>query len=46
MTPTLATRSSYNARVLRSDQPLSEDQMCGAAPSVFALSKHRSRSDR
>ncbi|NCT81668.1 MAG: DUF945 domain-containing protein [Comamonadaceae bacterium] len=46
MSPNLATRFSYNARVLRSDQPLSEDQMRGTAPSVFALGKHQSRSDR
>ncbi len=46
MTPTLATRFSYNACALRSDRPLSEDQMRGTAPSVFALGKHQSRSDR
>jgi hypothetical protein len=45
--PTLATRFSVRAtRVLRSDEPLSEEQMRGAAPSVFAQGKHASRSDR
>jgi len=46
MTPTLATRFAHNARVLRSDQPLTEDQMRETAPSVFALGKHQSRSER
>ena len=45
-TPTLATRFARNARVLRTDAPLSEDQMRGAAPSVFAEGKHASRSER
>ena len=45
-TPTLATRFARNTRVLRGDAPLSEDQMRGAAPSVFAEGKHASRSDR
>ena len=45
-TPTLATRFARNARVLRTDSPLSEDQMRGAAPSVFAEGKHASRSER
>jgi hypothetical protein len=31
---------------VRSEAPLSEDEMRRAAPSVFALAKHRSRSDR
>ena len=45
-TPTLATRFARNTRVLRADAPLSEDQMRGAAPSVFAEGKHASRSER
>jgi hypothetical protein len=45
-TPTLATRFSGSTRVIRSDQPLSEDQMCAAAPSIFAQGKHASRSAR
>jgi hypothetical protein len=45
-TPTLATRFARNARVLRADSPLSEDQMRAAAPSVFAEGKHASRSER
>ena len=39
-TPTLATRFARNTRVLRAESPLSEDQMRGAAPSVFAEGKH------
>lgn len=46
MSPTLASRFSSNSRVLRSDQPLSEEQMRNAAPSVFAAGKHQSRSNR
>ena len=45
-TPTLATRFARNTRVLRTDSPLSEDQMRAAAPSVFAEGKHASRSGR
>jgi hypothetical protein len=45
-TPTLATRFARNTRVLRTDEPLSEDQMRSAAPSVFAEGKHASRSAR
>jgi hypothetical protein len=45
-TPTLATRFARNTRVLRGDVPLTEDQMRAAAPSVFAESKHASRSER
>lgn len=44
--PTLATRFARGARVLRSESPLEEDQMRAVAPSVFALSKHASRSER
>ncbi|WP_088282996.1 DUF932 domain-containing protein [Ideonella sp. A 288] len=45
-TPTLATRFAPSTRVLRSDQPLREDQMRHAAPSIFAEGKHASRSER
>jgi hypothetical protein len=45
-TPTLATRFARNTRVMRGDQPLSEDQMHAAAPSIFAEGKHASRSER
>lgn len=45
-TPTLATRFARNTRVLRADVPLTEDQMRATAPSVFAESKHESRSER
>ena len=45
-TPTLATRFARNTRVLRTDSPLSEDQMRTAAPSIFAEGKHASRSER
>jgi len=45
-TPTLATRFARNTRVLRADQPLGEDQMRAAAPSIFAEGKHASRSER
>ncbi|MCW5660086.1 MAG: DUF945 domain-containing protein [Burkholderiaceae bacterium] len=44
--PTLATRFARNTRVVRSDVPLTEDQMRAAAPSVFAEGKHESRSER
>ena len=42
----LATHFAKNTRVLRTDQPLSEDQMRAVAPSVFAEGKHQSRSER
>jgi hypothetical protein len=45
-TPTLTTRFGRQSRVLRTDTPLSEDQMRSAAPSVFAAGKHASRSER
>ena len=45
-TPTLATRFTRNARVLRTDIPLTEEQMRAAAPSIFAEGKHASRSER
>ncbi len=44
--PTLATRFARSTRVLRSELPLTEDQMHQAAPSIFAGGKHSSRSDR
>ncbi|MFG6428868.1 DUF932 domain-containing protein [Roseateles sp. LYH14W] len=44
---TLATRfGGRTTQVIRSAEPLSEDQMRAAAPSIFALGKHVSRSDR
>jgi hypothetical protein len=47
MNPTLATRfDQRTVRVMRSEQPLNEDQMRSAAPSIFALGKHASRSER
>jgi hypothetical protein len=47
MSNSLATRFAKNTtRVLRSDEPLAEDQMLAAAPSIFAPGKHVSRSDR
>jgi hypothetical protein len=45
-TPTLATRFARSTHVLYSDTPLSEDQMRRAAPSIFAVGKHASRSER
>jgi hypothetical protein len=45
-TPTLTTRFGHQSRVLRTDTPLSEEQMRSAAPSVFAAGKHASRSAR
>ena len=45
--PTLATRfAGRTTRVIRTDEPLGEDQMRAAAPSIFAQGKHASRSDR
>jgi hypothetical protein len=44
--PTLATRFGGNTRAIRSEVPLSEDQMRTVAPSIFALGKHASRSER
>jgi hypothetical protein len=45
-TPTLAARFARNTRVIRSEMPLAEEQMRAAAPSIFALGKHESRSER
>lgn len=44
--PQLAARFGAGTRVLRADEPLSEDQMRAVAPSVFAAGKHDSRSAR
>jgi hypothetical protein len=44
--PALATRFARNTYVIRSETPLAEDQMRLAAPSIFAMGKHVSRSDR
>jgi hypothetical protein len=44
--PSLATRFARNTHVMRSEQPLAEDQMRLAAPSIFAQGKHASRSER
>jgi hypothetical protein len=46
MNTTLATRFAYGTHVMRSDAPLTEDQMHRAAPSIFAAGKHASRSER
>ena len=46
MTPTLATRFANSTRVLRSEHPLTEEQMRTCAPSIFADGKHASRSER
>jgi len=45
-TPALATRFARIVHVVRSDLPLVEEQMRLAAPSIFALGKHASRSER
>ncbi|MGU0693685.1 DUF932 domain-containing protein [Pseudomonas aeruginosa] len=42
----LATRFSNRSPVLRSDRPLSNDQIRAVAPSIFADAPHGSRSDR
>jgi hypothetical protein len=44
--PALATRFARSTYVIRSETPLAEDQMRLAAPSIFAMGKHVSRSDR
>ena len=43
---TLATRFAQGATTLRRDTPLSELDMRAVAPSIFAVGKHVSRSDR
>jgi hypothetical protein len=42
----LATRFARNLSVLRSEQPLNDDQIMRVAPSIFAEDKHASRSER
>ncbi|EKS9799704.1 MULTISPECIES: DUF932 domain-containing protein [Burkholderia] len=42
----LATKFGSNAPILRSNTPLSDDQIREVAPSIFAGDKHDSRSDR
>jgi len=46
MNTTLATRFASSTRVLRSELPLTEEQMRRTAPSIFAAGKHASRSER
>ncbi len=45
-TPTLASRFGRNKVGMRSDVPLTDDQIRAVAPSIFADCKHASRSDR
>ena len=42
----LASRFSHGSPVLRSDHPLSDDQIRTVAPSIFAETPHESRSQR
>ena len=42
----LTTTFSRKASMIRSDNPLSEDQMRSVAPSIFAEGRHASRSER
>jgi hypothetical protein len=42
----LASSFHYRSPVLRSASPLSDDQIRTVAPSIFAIDKHDSRSDR
>lgn len=42
----LASRMGRNSHVLRSENPLSDDQIRNVAPSIFAEDKHDSRSER
>ncbi|PLZ02445.1 hypothetical protein CY652_09970 [Burkholderia sp. WAC0059] len=42
----LASSFRYGSPMLRSDSPLSDDQIRHVAPSIFADGKHESRSDR
>lgn len=42
----LASRFASRSRVLRSDSPLSDDQIHRVAPSIFAEAPHESRSQR
>ncbi|MGP8432869.1 DUF932 domain-containing protein [Paraburkholderia fungorum] len=41
-----ASATSYMRQHVRSDEPLTDDQIMKAAPSIFAESAHESRSDR
>jgi hypothetical protein len=45
-TASLVTRFARNTCVMRSETPLTEEQMRRVAPSIFAESKHASRSER
>lgn len=42
----LATRVGGNGRSIRSNEPLSDEQLMTVAPSIFAQEAHESRSDR
>ena len=42
----LATRFASHSPALRSDTPLSDDQIRRVAPSIFADAPHESRSER
>ncbi|MGU2390801.1 DUF932 domain-containing protein [Pseudomonas aeruginosa] len=42
----LASRFSYRSPVLRSESPLSDEQIRAVAPSIFAEAPHASRSER
>ncbi|EPG5419879.1 DUF932 domain-containing protein [Pseudomonas aeruginosa] len=42
----LASRFSYRSPVLRSESPLSDEQIRAVAPSIFADAPHESRSER
>ncbi|MFM0213062.1 DUF932 domain-containing protein, partial [Paraburkholderia sediminicola] len=42
----LASSFRYGSPMLRSDSPLSDDQIRRVAPSIFADGKHQSRSER
>ncbi len=39
---TLASKFGYNAPIVRSNTPLSDDQIRRVAPSIFATDKHDS----
>jgi hypothetical protein len=45
-TASLVTRFARNTCVMRSETPLSEEQLRRVAPSIFAEGKHVSRSER
>jgi hypothetical protein len=42
----LSSRFAQASPILRADYPLSDDQIRGVAPSIFAEEKHQSRSER